>query len=1371
MRSVSSSIVTAITAQSSAKMLVRTVVQPAYTSFSSLYSDYPFDANDYSVITDEPQPQCVISDSSNTVTTFVINKSTGAVSAMELGSASVHSLGLTATVPSRPGAYNLGNGSAHLYYHKSTGELRRVTVDLTAWTTSNAVDFELVPEDWTVSKAAIHPLNTNEFVVVYLTSKGGLGIAYYDGVSMQRCPLRIMTPTAVMNGYWTVHTAVVRFQEKIWVYASDLSTGEVRCISYDPYRYSWSDPFVAVQADMSRFCLTNAIIANGYIHLAGQFHRTEDLVDSQKYSLVLRSLDGKTFAWDKYTLLSTLAYQFHIVITSDKLYASDRNSIGRSDLSCFFTENPLTQITLGPPSDIISFSSGSIEQATIQLKAGDESYFNHAVVKKNNRALVYLGYASTSGIEYTLYMPYYISAVEEGYADGMRTLTLQLMAEGMWKSEQIAFPFYAEIQSKPTSYDDCDELDKTYTAPSTAKETSTLVLDFWGNEGWDGGGITTCEAKAFRTKSGRGATHKTTSGNTTYGFRTSDLSETTRIVTYPEINGTSVTINYYGWCRTEASGRANDTVTMYIVTIDDTGSETEHSGTLDSTYSKFPRYYPSTQSGSYPIIYTFSGLTAGHRIKYVCIKIENADTTSETISSPERLEVTGVSFERSSLNGSLTWKQTRPSSYSESDNTILEVPGIGIPYVLFTVKPYSAFNFNICADFTHEVGTTPFPGTVGWGVVGIAKDGANYIAARYNIRSTKFDILLMRSGKETLLASTQWTEAEHPDGIMLDHRGGLLRVYYKTHDGFEWQGPAISYNWNDANGAMSNSTSDIMHMGLYGIIKPPGFAITGFNVKDADGIPFLPGEDTEAFGLFSPHGGKVLIDNVIYTYGSKTGMAREYGPHHGRNTNNYDGTPAVEIAHYLPNATSNHVHDYLFSLAAHCWTVDSTDWTVTHYNAGTPNPLRNRCRHYCENANGDYVGSNTKCFVGPGLTDIESDSANKNTYLHPEGSMCFMYGTDRIWLKNWTATAVDADVTIKDILTKLSYTASVNVEFPNDYSLASLAISGTPTEIDSTSMHYTGGYDVKFRIPPLSGSQWIGLYGGNMYIGSASNKLTIKIANAGGYLSFKSEPDTGSAGKITFESKIPSHLTHDVRIVFHDLYCSVYVEATWVATFAYPDNSIIWPPVNSVSLYMVASESLTVSNILISELFDWREAIWIESELSAGNAFGSVIQERPIEIYPTTNGGLSFSYNLRRDTITYNATVSKKIIRKHRRTHSTSGASGSDAIVYSYDVGFVNNIAFANSEGFMTRVLKLSNLDTGAITAGRIMLEKALEKEKTHQLELRPDIRIEPGDILDFTYTLSGTGTSINYSIIIEGISLGIRDGELIMNVQGREDI
>lgn len=1367
MRSVTSTVLNAIRNEKSAKMLIQAEIQPSRCYFSTLYEDHPYDGENYALPTDTPvgQAACV---GPNGMVTFIVDDD-GDIIAMRQGYDTTNDIGLNADPETKVAAYAIGTGSAYLWYWTSGNGLRRSTINLTSLAVSNTINITIdyIPPQWSISKLSPHALDADHFAVTYLTDKGGISCAYFDGTDWNQWGLRFMSPNKAMNGRWTIYSTAAILGDRIFFYLTDMDTGEVKGVYCNVFLQQWSDSFTALPADLSRFCIANAVTAGGYVHLAGQFHRTDDLAAAKVYSLVVRSSDGINFSWDLFSLLSKLGYRFHIALdaANDYLYASDRNSVGRANLSYFFTTTPGTTLTLGPPRDIISFECSS-SSATLRLRAYDEELIDHAIVAKKNRIKLRIGYNTSLGTEYTHYSNYIIDGVHPGFADGVRQLQLDLVVEGLWKTSQITFPFYAEITSKSAMYDDCDELDHTYTAPGQAKRQDTMVIDLWNNTGWDGEG---CTAYSMRTKSGPGCENQHNTGPYTIGWRTQDLKDKLAGDSYPEIVGTTLTIKLYGWMRTESGSYSNDEITIYITTIDTDGVETNRVGSLSSTYNKWPQEYPDSEAGSNPIIYTWSGLTAGDHIKWIAVKQVNAGGT--TWWNPARFEVTGVEYPVSGLDGALTWKQTKPDDYASAAKTMLEVPGWGLPYIVFAQKPYTAFRFSSAAQFVYRPGTSPLsPGTIGFGVVGLAEDGGNYIAARYNIKRSRAELVYARNSRETLIAYWDVTGLSGDlDRIMLEHRDGLLTVRCLGENDTGWSPAVIAYHWDEsANGVMSTSDTGIMHVGAYGIIDPPDFPICSLSILDADGIAILPGTDMTEFEAF-PASGSVLIDGIKYTYGSKTAIARWDGPWQGRQSDDYADGAGAEIAHYHPGGGANDYAGYLLAIeTGHTWEIESTDWTVVH-----DDPLRNRCRHYTDSMNGDNVGANWRCWEAPGLTDLELGDDALQSYFHPVGSRCFIYGTDRIWLKNLTTSSQDHDATVKDMVKQLCAVASVETDFSGDWTADVVNVSGTPTQLATTQELFPGGYDIRFILPTLTGGSWLALYASNLYIGDENSTEPIEVGfkGVGDNIQVYWKPKDGTYGDgLAITSACKNYLVHNVRVLFHAEFISFYIDDISIATFSLIKDDLHWPE-TQLAVYAYASASKMMLDVNISELFDWREAIYVESEMSASSAIGSVIQERPVEVNPTTGGGLSFSYRSKRDTIAYTNDESHRILQRHFSHDSTTQDAGSDAVVYYAEVGFVSDDTFADNEGFLTRVLKLSTLDTGAVNAARILLEKANERQYTHDLSMRPDIRIETGDRIELHYLLSGTATQKDHNMIVEDYSIGIREGELLMQISARRDL
>jgi hypothetical protein len=1389
MRVVPESVRVAIQDVPTYKMAVKAIIDPSRSYFSVLTADFPYDAGDYSLVTETPVGQCACySPTQDAMVTFIVNPSSGAIVAMVQGSATQHSLGLTAEVGTKPGVWDRGDGTAYLWYCNSSGLLTRVTVNMSSWGTSGSIQTEPTPEpDWSIAKGSPTPISETEVVYIYETTFGGLEVAYYDGVSWHRWQRRFLSPNKMTGDltHWSIYSTAVLFNGDVYAYSTEMDNGYVRGVVYKPTEDIWADSFIALPADLSRFCITNARVANGWIHLAGQFHRTEDLVDAQVYSLVLRSPDGRVFSWDRFTLISKLGFQFNIdySATNDLLYASDRNSVGTAPLSYFFVDTPTTRVTLEPPNDIISFNM-SDTAASLTIKGHDEAYLNHAVIKKGSRCVIHLGYQTTVGMEYVEYTSFIIDKVRTGFASGVRNIMLDLVVEGIWKTDQIAFPFYSELISKSSIYDDCDERDLMYPAPGDIYRDETFAVDFWKHVGWDGGGLTTCTPFIY----GQEETFwgLKTLGAQAIGLQTPDLVDIEDFSSYPRIVDTFVQVKLYGWARTDIAARANDVIALYMVTIDDEGTETEHTSTYSGSYTLFPRDYPTpTQPGDYPIIFQVSSLTEGHRIKRIMLKISNAYASGESFIYLERMEFINAVVAYSNISEGLPWLQTKPDSYADDDPTILEIPGKGMPHIMFLSKPYTAFNFSVWATFEYFEGAEPLSaGTLAWGVVGLAADAGNCFVARYSITASQLQLVQYRNGLETILA-TYGMGATIPYAIKFEHRDGEMSISYRNEATRTWLDPVIVEGYNETGyGAVSTSDTGIMHVGIYGLIQPLGFRTTSFGIGDCEGIAVMAGQGLTTITNF-PSSGKVTLDDVIYEYTSKTPVAYLNGPYQWRNTWNYGGYGedstiftgmGAEISHYKPANSVLLLQGYLFgSDIAHTWLIDDTDWTVEHSTGGVPVYLRNRCRHFGDKINDNHGNAQNKVWESPGLLGITrvADQDVDENLLHLVGTWVWLYTTQRVWVKEAMGTAVDHDSTVQDMTAFMCKAASVPSEYPGDWLATSLAISGTPVRLASTANLLPGGFDIHFTLPSLSSGQWIAIYASNMKIGATVNneQLDIGFKNNGGTFQVFAQPQDSLYPEDYVDTSLDPSIAHEVRILFHEEFISVYVDDFWVHTFAYPEADLHWPQ-KALQIWIYASTSKTIPAVRVVELFDWREAIYVESEMSAQSALGSVIQERPIEIFPTVSGGLSFSYNLKKDIVDYTTpAITKRTFRQHERAIQNNRDAGSDAIVYFADVTFVNDLDFADSDGFLTRVLKLSSLDTGAKRAGQILLEKANERQYAHTLIIRPDARIEYGDIIDFVYILPGTLTEIAYQVIVEANSFQIAEGQSQMSLFGRENI
>ena len=1381
MRDISNTLEDAILNKKSSSALVRATISSSRTFFKSLEyaaaTTYDENVDGYDIPTDTPVGQCVVySPNKDTVYTFIVDPTSGIIYGMAEGSAMKNNLGITANVNTKPSALDMGDGTARLYYWNSG--LYYVVVNLSTWGTDTPVSVPInMPFTPIVGSPTV--LNKTQLVLCYTTTLGGIGVAFMqDQYTWKHWEQRFMSPKSLTQDAWTIYTSAVVFEGKVYVYSTDLDQGYVRAVEYSAPRDAWSDIHIALPADLSRFDISNAVVANGYVHLAGRYHRTEDYSEAKVYSLVLRSPNGKNFSWDRFTLLSTLGYHFHVAIdnTNKKVYASDRNAIGKASMSYYFTSIPTTQIILEPPNSIVSFSTSS-DSGTMSVSAANEEYLSSELIKKGNRVIVDVGYKTDAGIEYMLYGTYIIDSLRKSWADGNRSLTLNLVNEGLWKTNQIAFPFYAEILSKSSQFDNCEKQNKMYVVPTySGSHINWLTIDFWNDREWDGDDVVTSGQGWSFYEEFRGSDE---SLQATFGSGASDqlraktveLNAHPLMSTYPTITGT-FDARIYGTENPNISGRPCSTITLYAITAPETdlSDKTVTAGVLTSAYSKYPRDYPSAQAGSYPVTYQFTGIEVGHKLLYFGITMSNSVGGWSQIWM-ERIEVEGLKFGYDCYTSKSPWVLETPPGDTRKG---LKSPETGLPNIMFTTKPYSAFNFNISSEFIYSAGEAPLsPGTTAWGVLGLAKDGFDYILARYKRQTSRIELCLFRSGELTIL-DTYSISSVHK--IMLDHRNGLFRVWYKVTD--TWVGPVISHSYNEvSHGPLSTSDTGIMHTGIYGCVEPPSFIAAGFGQPYSDGITITTHQDKSVLDGFL-NSGYVLINRTKYKYGLKStninGSNVRYGPNQLRQVSDigtweeggvtFHGV-GVETSLYKPTNPIYLAKNLLLGMSNyHNWLISKSDWTVTHSTAGSPDYLRNRSKHYSAHSKTERgIGATIldKCYINHGLLDISL--AGEDPKRHRDCSLCSLWSTDRIWVRKVVSTEINHDATVQDITEYLCYVASIKAEYPGNWIESEVAVSSTPVELAVGEEIFPGGSDIRFILPGLQSEEAVFIHITNLDLPEISESVKFGFENSGGAL-YTYVESSGGTQKERIRTERSPLIEHDIRVLVHEDFVTFYADSITLATFALGVDNLEWPE-EKLIVKASASTPKTIKDIVISELFDWREAIYIESELSVSSAIGSVIQERPIEIYALREGGLSFSYRFERDEVNYSVENAHNILIRHDTTEQNSSNAGSDALVYYADITFAYYENYAIEDGFNTRVFSLASLDTGAKLAARLLLEKAFEKQSMHGIAIRPDLRLDIGDIVDMEYILSGTGSSGQARGIVEDINVGFEEGKHYMNV------
>lgn len=248
----------------------------------------------------------------------------------------------------------------------------------------------------------------------------------------------------------------------------------------------------------------------------------------------------------------------------------------------------------------------------------------------------------------------------------------------------------------------------------------------------------------------------------------------------------------------------------------------------------------------------------------------------------------------------------------------------------------------------------------------------------------------------------------------------------------------------------------------------------------------------------------------------------------------------------------------------------------------------------------------------------------------------------------------------------------------------------------------------------------------------------------------------------------PCNGINQVRMLFHNEFCTVYIDGSWAYTFSFAYTK--YPETLSAQMaYYDGTETQTgtvdVTNVVIRELCDWRDAIFIDLETNAANAIQSIIQQRPVEILPRSNGAIDFFYepNTRPQVLLSN-------IRKHTITEDDSKSASSDGIVYFSDVAVISDEDTLEDVGFITRMIRVPELDSGALRAAKVAQKKARQSMYKHHVEGRINLALEVDDVANTSYTPANERQAHSHSFIVESIQIDLSNGNFTMVAEGRKN-
>lgn len=318
-----------------------------------------------------------------------------------------------------------------------------------------------------------------------------------------------------------------------------------------------------------------------------------------------------------------------------------------------------------------------------------------------------------------------------------------------------------------------------------------------------------------------------------------------------------------------------------------------------------------------------------------------------------------------------------------------------------------------------------------------------------------------------------------------------------------------------------------------------------------------------------------------------------------------------------------------------------------------------------------------------------------------------------------------------------------------------------------------GGFDLSFTCPQLSYGDSVAVRANvNVSTGSyTAYQKTIFTISKTGTLQYLLSVTNNAGTPIIYEAFDIDNFfqatftTMNIRYNMHSEFLSVYINDMWVHTFGF--FHVSYPDYDDLEIEIKPSGfSGSITNICITDLSDWREAVYIDFDSVGFNAVSSVIQQRPVEINPDYLGRVKFQYP--NDDKRSPVTLVQDIVADFNSAKTNTEVI-SDAIVYGPTVEIVTDEDTASRYGFITKIIRVPDLDVGARRAALETIKIARQKSKSYTLIMRATLSIEIGDIVICSFNASGTNTKTDVICIVETVEITIQNGVFGMTVTGRD--
>ena len=921
----------------------------------------------------------------------------------------------------------------------------------------------------TLPKGSIYPISgtANTFVLLDIY-EGSVRVRIYNNdedtlPNQYRFvnPIRVLSGTN--DGYLLFRAGAVLIGRKIYVYYSHYD-GSVRVmvctLQSDSRHGTWSDIRVAIPQDISVFNINNVFQNNGRIFISGNFFRTSQFASTIVYSLLTWSDDGLTFTMNRRVLVSLMNLPFQCHTDGADIMFASTNRIYKTTAPYQVIGESAENTQL----DLVSVSGSILNEMSIVVASGSEQYFDDEKIDTGSYAKLEITIQTSVGVESVKYADCVVSGVDKQIRDGGRGNTIGIMTDATWHTSVMTQPFYMEFQGKQSIYDPCADYSNLYKASSGISPGWDLSTEFVGING-----------AVFSPR---------THNNTTTRHWTRDLADI--FMTYPLFGASNdYVIQVYGWSRAGLSTTIPNTPdptpidtlndSFYpVVEYEDAGGVRRtiictDANLISPSYNHPPQTYFQAHDGSYPVIFSIANPDPANPLKITHLGCDvHSRSASNTTYYLERIEMPGIS-------ASIIVNNLMDAAF-DTNNYVTTVDGKsvitnylfnkhkGIPQVMLSTKPYSAFNFE-------ETARMEFHGSYSQnGLIGLCVDEKNFVAAY--ISKGKIRLIQVVAGVTTVLheiTDTAIVEDTKYD-LRFWHKDGIVGFEYKLAASVVWplRGSILKYEWKYSDGPMA-TLDDIFHIGVYSFINPPSFRIVG--MKGGETIVGALPADVDQIDAFLGTG-TIDIDGMLYTYTGKTNHftgTPGLGPYliNGSSDTNYplntDGTFIYQGGHTLDislfkyagmASVTEYTDAVLATTSGHGFLIDQIQWQPFSIINGVQITYMEQAKVYSTSMKPWTPAINERVYITDGLLGLtavdlaaeqkgEDEATQMNSYLHCPGVFAYLDTGDLMKVYGYSATSGDHDQTIHKLIDLFCRLAGTRAAFLGDKQYSQIVTSGS----------------------------------------------------------------------------------------------------------------------------------------------------------------------------------------------------------------------------------------------------------------------------------------------------------------------------------------